>query len=128
MNVMPKIEQWVAFGFSTLVGLFVWIASPYFTGQKEPWNSLSFYYPGTLLVGGAIAGLLVPRRFWRWAVGIWLGQMIGFVQCMATYRRVGPLAPLGFLMFLPMYSLWALLGSCLGAAAGKLLRRFVSGK
>ena len=128
MGLTPKPQPWIAFGFSVFVGAFVWIASPYFTGQREPWDSLSFYYRGTLLIGGAIAGLLAPRRFWLWAVGIWLGQMIGFSQCMATSPRVGPLAPLGFIVFLPLSSLWGLLGSCLGAGAGKLLRKLVVGK
>jgi hypothetical protein len=77
-----------------------------------------------LIFGGFVAGLLVPHRFWRWAGGIWLGQIIGFVYCIATDPRVGPLMPLGFFIVLPMTSLWGLLGSCFGAGAGKLLRRF----
>lgn len=79
MSLTPKTMQWIAFGFSVFVGALVWIASPYFTGQREPWDSMSF-----LLIGGAIAGLLAPRRLWLWAVGIWLGQMIGFNHCFST--------------------------------------------
>lgn len=120
-----KTLQWIAFGFSVFVGAFVWIASPYFTGQREPWDSMSSYYRGSLLVGGAVAGLLAPRRFWLWPVGIWLGQMIGFVQCVGASPRVGPLAPLGFFVFLPATSLVGLLGSCLGAGTRWLLRQLL---
>ncbi len=128
MSLTSKSRQWIAFGFSVLVGALVWIASPYFTGQQEPWDSPSFCYRGSLLIGGAIAGVIAPRRFWLWAVGIWLGQMIGFIQCMAASPRLGPLAPLGFLVFLPMSSLWGLLGAYLGAGASKLLRRLMLGR
>jgi hypothetical protein len=127
-SLTPKTIQWIVFGFSVLVGACIWIASPYFTGQKEPWDSLSFYYRGSLLIGGFVAGSFAPRRFWLWAVGLWFGQMIGFIGCIASVPRVGPLAPLGFLVFLPMYSLWGLLGSCVGAGTGKLFRRFILGR
>ncbi|MDZ7617468.1 MAG: hypothetical protein U1E05_10715 [Patescibacteria group bacterium] len=120
LNLMPKTTQWLAFGFSILVGALVWIASPFITGHREPWDSLSVYYGGSLLIGGFVAGLFVPRRFWLWAVGIWLGQMIGFAWCMGMSPRSGPLWPFGFFVFLPAFSLWGLLGACLGAGVGKL--------
>lgn len=109
-------------------GAAIWIASPYFTGQKEPWDSLTSYYRGCLLLGGFAAGLLLPRRFWLWAVAIWLGQIVGFFWCMHMTARVGPLAPLGFIVFLPLYSLWSLLGAFLGARAGTSLRKWFHGR
>jgi hypothetical protein len=125
MSLPSNTKQWIAFGFSAFVGAFVWIASPCFTGQREPWDSLSVFYQGTMLIGGIIAGLFVARRFWLWAVGIWLGQIIGFVWCAAMGPTVGPLAPVGFLMCLPLFSLWGLFGSGVGAAAHILFRRFI---
>ena len=128
MSLLLKTKQRSAFGFSILVGALVWIVSPYFTGQKEPWDSLNFYYRGTLFMGGFVVGSLVPRRCWLWAVGIWLGQIIGFTWCMAASRRIGPLAPLGFFICLPLYSLWGLFGSYLGAGVGALVRRVALGR
>ena len=125
MSLTPKTEQWIAFGFSVLVGVYVWIASPLITGHNEPWDSSSIFYGGSLFAGGFIIGLLVPRRFWLWAIGIWLGQSIVFVWYMATSAGGGPLAPLGLFVFLPMSSLLGLLGSCFGAGIGKLFRRFM---
>lgn len=128
MSPTPKTKQWLVFGFSVLVGAFVWIASPFITGHKEPWDSASLFHEGGLFVGGLVAGLLVPRLFWLWALGILLGQIIGFAWCMATSAGGGPLALLGLFVFLPKYSLWGLLGSCFGAGGGKLFRRFVLGR
>lgn len=109
-------------------GAAIWIASSYFTGQKEPWDSPTSYYRDCLLFGGFAAGLLIPRRFRLWAVAIWLGQVVGFFWCMLMTSRIGPLAPLGIILFLPLYSLWSLLGAFLGSRAGTLLRKWFHGR
>ena len=119
MKLTQTGKQWLVFGLSSFIGAFVWIASPFITGEREPWNAGSLYYFGTLLISGFVAGLLVPRRFWLWAIAIWLGQCVGFFWSMAHAPRVGSLAPLGFIVFLPMYSVLSLLG----AAVGSLLRK-----
>ncbi len=116
MSRTTKTLQSLVFAYSAFVGWFIWFASFYFTGHREPWDSESFYYRDCLLVGGAIAGFLLPRRFWLWAVGMWVGQMIGFIQCMAETSRPGSLAPFGFLVLLPIYSIWGMFGA--GAGAG----------
>ena len=103
-------------------GALIWLASPYFTGQKEPWDSPTLYYTGCLVLGGTAAGCLLPKRFLLWPVGIWVGQAVGFLWCMHLNQRIAPLAPLGFIFFLPIYSLWSLLGSYLGAQAAGFLR------
>ena len=118
MKPTEKTKSRLIFVFSFLIGALVWIASPYFTAQREPWDAQNLYYFGTLLIGGFVAGLLVPRRPRLWAIAIWLGQCVGFFWCIAHSPRVGPLAPLGFILFLPMYSVLSLLG----AAVGSLLR------
>ncbi len=122
MRFTQSIRPWLVFALSVLVGALIWNTSPYFTGKREPWDTLTFY-SGTLLIGGFVAGLVAPRRFWLWAVAIWLGQCIGFFWCVATAPRVGPLAPLGFILFLPMYSGLSLFGSALGSRAGLLLMK-----
>jgi hypothetical protein len=124
MSSTPKTKQWIAGGFSVFIGAFVWVASPYFTGQREPWDTSGFYYSGTLAVGGLLAGLFAPRRFWLWGLSIWLGQIIGFIWCIVASHEIGPLAPLGFLL-LAVTSMWGLAGSSVGAIVGKLCRKFI---
>ncbi|MEN6365630.1 MAG: hypothetical protein ABFC88_02315 [Thermoguttaceae bacterium] len=120
MPLTQKSKSWIIFAFSVFVGAFVWMASPYFTGQTEPWGSLSFSYAGGLLIGGFVAGFLVPRRFLLWALGIWLGQVIGFVWDMGIIPTGSPLWRFGLFVFLPVFSLCGLLGTCLGAGVSKL--------
>ncbi|MCE5303004.1 MAG: hypothetical protein LLF97_07835 [Planctomycetaceae bacterium] len=119
-NDTIKARQLIAFGVSMFVGAFIWLSSPYITGQREPWDPLSFYYGGSLLVGGFAAGLFMPRPFWLWAVGIWLSQVIGFVLCVDLSPRGNPLWLFGLLVFLPVFSLFGLLGTFLGAAVATL--------
>lgn len=129
MSLTSMAKQLLAFEFSVFVGAFVWIASPFITGHKEPWDSASLFLESGLFVGGFVAGFLVPRRFWLWALGILVGQIIGFVWCMATTSGGGgPLMLLGLCFFLPKCSLWGLLGSYLGAEGGKLFRKLVLGR
>lgn len=128
LNPKDRVVYLLLFAGCIAFGASIWIASPYFTGQKEPWDSLNFYYRGCLLLGGFSAGFLLPRRFWLWAVAIWLGQVVYFFWCMYMASRVGPLAPLGFIVFLPLYGLWSLFGAFLGAQAGRLFRRFILGR
>jgi hypothetical protein len=124
MKLIPKNEQRIAFIIAVFGGAFVWVASPYITGQREPWDSETSFYPCILFLTALFAGLIMPSRFWRWALGVWLGQIVGFLWCLLLSDRIGPLAAVGFLLFLPLYSLCALLGAAVAAAAHSLLRQF----
>jgi hypothetical protein len=130
MPLTSKTKLWAVFGFSVFVGAFVWIASPLLTGQREPWDSPGLSYPGTLVIGGFLAGIVVPRKFWLWALGIWCGQMIGFAWGMITAPESGAeaLASLGFFYVLPRTSLWGLVGSGIGAGIGYLGRLLLEKK
>jgi len=121
LKLKSKAAFYILYIGCVVFGASIWIASSYFTGEREPWNSMA-YYTACLLLGGFVAGLLHPQRFWRWAIAIWLGQIVGFFWGMHTLARVAPFAPLGFILFLPMYSLWSLFGAFLGGEV-RLLRK-----
>ncbi len=124
-NNAAMVKPFLVFGFTILAGTLVWIASPFITGHEEPWDSRLFFLEAGLFISGFIAGLLIPRRCWLWAVGILVGQIIGFFWCMVAAGGDGPLMLVGLLFFLPLYSLWGLAGSYCGAGVNSLCRRYL---
>lgn len=110
-------------GLSVLLGALIWFLSPLLTGHREPWDADSPLYPCALVAAGFIPACFSARRFWLWAVGAWLGQIIAFF--LLVLRAPGALWPLGFL-FLCFYSLLSLAGAGLGAGVHLLFRRFCS--
>jgi len=98
------------FLLAVALGLTIWLLSPWVTGQREPWDSASPYYLGSLFVAGALTGFLGPRPFWLWPLGIWLGQLVVLLA-----GPWGPLLPLG-IVFLLAFTLVALAGAAVGAA------------
>ena len=94
------------------------------TGHREPWDADSLFYQCGLFVAGFIPACFSSRRFWLWAFGTWLGQLIAFLVLVLRFGG-GPLWPLGVL-FLFVYALWSLAGAGLGAGVHYLFRRHVS--
>jgi hypothetical protein len=66
------------FGLSALLGALIWLLSPVLTGQREAWDASPAYYYSALIVAGFIPACLSARRFWLWAAGAWVGQLVGF--------------------------------------------------
>ena len=108
---------------SVLLGALIWFLSPLLTGHEEPWDARSPFYPFALVAAGFIPACFSAHRFWLWAVGVWLGQVIAFLALML--REAGSLWPLG-LLFLCFSSLLSLAGAGLGAGVHLLFRRFFS--
>ncbi len=107
------------FLLACLLGLGIWYLSPFLTGHLEPWDSESGYYGFSLATAGALTALLNPHRFWRWSIGIYLGQVIAF-----------PLVGLGLplplsLIYLAGVTLVALAASALTALALALPKRWL---
>jgi hypothetical protein len=116
---------WFVFAVAVFLGAGVWFLSPLFTGLREPWDAQSGYYYYALLVAGFLPGCLSTRRFWSWALGVWLGQVAAFVVLFVTTPAVGAnLWPVG-LLFLTFCSLLSLAGASSGAALHVLLFRFL---
>ena len=103
----------ILFGLAAVLGALVWFLSPLFTGHREPWDADSLYYHCGLLVAGFIPACVSARRFWLWALGAWLGQVLAFFVLLLRFQS-GPLWPVG-LFFLSIYALFSLAGAALGA-------------
>lgn len=104
------------FAVAAVTGALVWVASPWLTGQREPWDAEFPFYFAALLVAGVIAGGLVPKPLWAHYLGAFMGQL----SYEAIFLKTGPLFVLGAVF---------LLGYCLvflaaAAIAGYLRLRF----
>ncbi len=122
-----KIKSPVLFGLMILVGLLIWLLSPYFTGEQEPWDAEDSYYFVTLFIAGTTAGFLRPQKFWLWPIAIYIGQFsYGFFQILIDiFLRPGGGANLFFpigMILLVVYSIISFAGSMIGARLRKLLR------
>ena len=89
-----------------VLGAVIWWQSPRFTGQVEPWDSPTVYYPVALLAAGAFGAVASPRHFWAAPVGVWIGQFIYALLALPG----GPLWILGLFVG-ALYALLALAGS-----------------
>jgi len=101
---------------SSFIGAFIWFASPYLSGELEPWDSETFYYIGSLFFGGIILGLYNSEKIWAYAIGIFLGQLIYSL----LFLPLGPLILIGIL-----YLAGSSLICYLGAIIGKLSKVYV---
>ena len=87
------------------MGAIIWLLSPYLTGELEPWDSGSFYYPIALIVSGLL--LLFYKHSTK--ASIYWGIILGQIIYILIFLPKGPLMLVGsFLIFL--YSLLALFG------------------
>jgi hypothetical protein len=101
------------------LGAAIWLMSPLVTGQHEPWDAASAYYPAALLGAGVLGGLLAPRHWLSAAIGVFSGQLLVLLGGVIAEPASGGLWPLGVL-FLGFYSLLAALGAGLGASVRRL--------
>jgi len=116
-----KKEIFINLVLSAAAGALIWALSPELAGKKEPWDSDSPYYFASLLVAGAVLGMIGPRYIWAHAAGIVLGQLV----YMLVFLPVGPLIVLG-VFFLAGYSLLCVGGAAIGSRARQTLERAVS--
>jgi hypothetical protein len=118
-----RAERWTYLSTGLPIGLVlgaaIWLLSAEITGRHEPWDASGIYYPGALVLGGALGGALVPGRWGEVAAGVFVGQALVLLGRVMSDPGSGGLWPLG-LVVLGLYSLLALAGALLGSA----LRRF----
>jgi hypothetical protein len=55
-------------------GAAVWALSIPLTGQREPFDSASLYYPMAMFIAGAVAALPAPRYWWLAVMSVFLGE------------------------------------------------------
>jgi len=99
-------NRYISLILSFFLGNCIWFFSPIIIGNKEPWDSESFYFVLSLFITGACVGYFFPRRIWIIYLGILFGQII----YMLIFLPTGPLMFLG-LVYLAAYSLLALAGA-----------------
>ncbi len=85
-----------AFMVAAVTSALVWAASPWLTGQREPWDAEFPFYLIALLVAGAVAGALAPKPLWAH----YLGSFIGQLSYEAIFLNLGPLFVLGAVFLL----------------------------
>lgn len=108
----------VALLFSIASGVAIWVGSPVLTGHLEPWDAENpLPYLGGLVLAGALASTIEPRGFWKWPIGIYVGQTLGILYRTMTLPGAGVnfFVPLGMAFLVP-YTTLALLGAVIGAA------------
>lgn len=103
----------LAIAVGAIVGAAIWAISPWATGHKEPWDAESMFYAGSLLAGGFVSGLLIPKPLWAQYAGGVAGQLL----YQLFFLEIGPLIVIGA-VFLLGYSLLFLAG----AVAGREIR------
>jgi hypothetical protein len=121
---MPRMRSTLpALLMGLLIGAAIWWLSPLITGRLEPWDAGSGYYEGALLGAGILGGLLLPKH-WRWfVIGVFLGQVLVLLGGVLREPSSGGLWPLG-VVFMALYSLLAMVGAMVGSG----VRRRLSGR
>ena len=98
----------LAFATAALMSALVWVASPIFTGRREPWDANAGFYFSGLIIAGAATGVSTPKPVWA----LYLGAIAGQLSYQVLFLKVGPLFPLGALL-LPGYCLVFLIAAAL---------------
>jgi hypothetical protein len=115
---------------STMIGILIWVLSPSFTGEAEPWDSANGYYPLSLLLSGILIGFLGKGKPWLWPIGIYLGQLLYCTVKAIFFSRgtgVNFFFPIG-MIFMLKYCIIAFIGSLVGTGIGKCLAKSRKGK
>ena len=89
------------------LGAAIWLLSPFMTGRREAWDAPGPYFPVGLLVAGAVAGALMPKRPWQAGGLIYLGQLAAIL--LMSRGDLG-LLPLGVVL-LAVYTLLSIAGA-----------------
>lgn len=113
-----KHEATLGFSVAFVCGAAIWFLAPFVTGHAEPWDADGAFYLLALLVTGAIAGWLTPRKIAPILPGIALGQFL----YMLLVLPIGPLWFVG-LVSLFVYGIVALVAAFISSRLRSLWRR-----
>jgi hypothetical protein len=91
-----KYRAVLAFMVAAVTSALVWAASPWLTGQREPWDAEFPFYFVALLVAGAVSGALAPKPL----RAHYLGSFIGQLSYEVIFLKIGPLFVLGVVFLL----------------------------
>jgi len=118
---VADVKAWTLFLACAAAGWLLWMGGDSPPGRHEPWdaeNQLPYLLAQGLL--GFVFGAVEPRCFWRWPLGVYVGQAAGLVHSglSGPEGTVSPLLPLGMMFLLP-YTVPACVGAAVGAAYAK---------
>jgi peptidoglycan/LPS O-acetylase OafA/YrhL len=112
-----SVSDRAAWVLSLLAGAIGWLALATSSG-REAWDVPQYFtvlVPAAVVVSGLL-GFLVPRRAWRWGLGLFAGQAtVAF-----ALDPTGGLLPLGLLVF-GFLSIPAVIAAALGAFVSRRL-------
>jgi hypothetical protein len=103
----------LVFAGCAVAGALIWVASPWLTGKREPWDAQGFFYLGSLVAVGLVSGVVAPRRYFATWGGAYVGQFVGTLLS----GPIGSLAPLGWFVVLPFTCLIVLSAAVAGTIA-----------
>ncbi len=111
------------FGYFFLVGLGLWVASPWITAAFEPGDA-PYAFEAWWLIGFALlGGALLPKSIARYAVGlVWLPCVIGQFMGMMNQPKVDHGWWQLWLVSLSAKSIYAVIGFFGGMALGQIVR------
>ena len=115
-KMMPR-KTAVISSFLVLTGLAVWLLCGHISHRREAWDAGIYWRFGmpAMMLAGAAAGFLAPRRSWRWGLLVTAPQPLAlFIQ-----NPTGSMLPLGLVVFL-FLSLPCVLAALLGSYLRKL--------
>lgn len=98
-------------------GIAIWLGICAATGRREAWDSRLYWIVGLPLayaVSGVLA-LVQPRNAWRWAVTIFLAQLVAMV----VLAKGGGMWPLGLILMLVLAVPGVLLGNFIARRLSK---------
>ena len=101
-----------------VLGWIVWSASPFVTGQAEPWDSMAAYYSGSLFASGFLSSIFWKRGIYLGPIGIFIGQVAFIWILLGQGIPIFP-APLAVAVF---GTIQPVAGAVLGWFAGPALR------
>ena len=96
---------------ATAAGWLIWACSQAITGEAEPWDSASFYYPISLFVSGFVLSAFCLRLWWLVPIALMLGQItfMEFQYHPTTAEILPSLIAVAVFATIP-----SMAGSCLG--------------
>lgn len=111
-------------GVGFLFGWNIWLASPFITGQPEPWDAQGWYYSVTTFVAGAVSATMWDRKAWQGPLSVYIGQV---TFCWVFLSRGVPIlpAPIAIAVFGTLQlSAGATLGWAIRLAIRKIYKNF----
>jgi hypothetical protein len=86
------------YAIAACTGALLWMAGSWTSGEREAWDSGSYwaiFYPAAIGACAAL-GYMFPERPWRWCLALFAAQ---FATMALLSGEIGSLAPLGFVLF-----------------------------